>query len=265
MAIEVSERFGSRESTELDNPSVDLLFIIKGSDDDIAVKSAVLSAAPLIYDFLVRQSAHVKQIGPELWEGSVRYGRRKQQEDTGESSYQFETGGGTQHITQSLETVGSYAPSGEPVPFTMGAIGATADSVEGVDVTTPIYNFSETHYIPAELVTGAYKSALFFMTGRVNAGAFRGFNPGEVLFLGASGSKRGEQDWEITYRFAASPNVTGHSVGSIDNITKGGWHYLWCIYEDAEDSTSKRLFKRPRAAYVERVYPDGDFAQLGIG
>lgn len=36
---------------------------------------------------------------------------------------------------------------------------------------------------------------------------WRAFAAGEVLFLGASGSKRGEEEWEITYRFAASPNV----------------------------------------------------------
>ena len=32
-----------------------------------------------------------------------------------------------------------------------------------------------------------------------------GLAAGECLFLGASGSKRGEDDWEIAFRFAASP------------------------------------------------------------
>jgi len=72
MSIEVVERFGSRESTEGDSPSIDLLLIIRGSDDDVAVKVAALNNTPLVYDGLVRQSAHVKQIGPALWEGSVR-------------------------------------------------------------------------------------------------------------------------------------------------------------------------------------------------
>ena len=36
-------------------------------------------------------------------------------------------------------------------------------------------------------------------------------------------------------------------------------------YEDAEDTAAKALVKRPVAAYVERVYYDGDFSALGIG
>ena len=264
MAITVTEKFGSRETNEGESPSIDLLYTIKGSDDDIEVKANLLAASPVLYDGLVRQTAHIDQIGPLLWDGSVRYGERKRP-DTGESSFSFDTGGGTQHITQSLETLGSYAPPDKTPPDFQGAIGATGESVEGVDVTVPVYSFSETHYVAAENVTQAYKAALFALTGRVNVAPFRGFAAGEVLFLGASGSKRGEEDWEITFRFAASPNATGITVGEITGISKRGWDYLWVRYQDAEDTTAKALVKRPVAAYVERVYYDGDFSGLGIG
>ena len=264
MAVTVTEKFGSRPTNEGENPSIDLLYVIDGTDDDIEAKSNLLTASPILYDGLVRQSLHIEQIGPLLWDGSVRYGPRKRPE-TGESSFSFDTGGGTQHVTQSLETLGAYAPPGMTAPDFKGAIGATGENVEGVDVTVPVYNFSETHYLASELVTGAYKAALFALTGRINAAPFRGFAAGEVLFLGASGSKRGEEDWEITFRFAASPNVTGITVGDITGINKRGWDYLWVRYEDAEDATAKVLVKRPVAAYVERVYYDGDFSALGIG
>ena len=88
---------------------------------------------------------------------------------------------------------------------------------------------------------------------------------GECLFLGASGSKRGEEDWEITFRFAASPNRTGITVGDITGIAKKGWEYLWVRYADAEDAAAKALVKKPVAVYVEKVYEDGDFSGLGIG
>ena len=80
---------------------------------------------------------------------------------------------------------------------------------------------------------------------------------------GLPGSKRGTDDWEITYRFAASPNVTGLAVGPITGIAKKGWEYLWVRYADAEDEHV--LVKRPIAAYVEQVYELGNFAGLGIG
>jgi hypothetical protein len=178
--------------------------------------------------------------------------------------FQFDTGGGTQHITQSLVTMGAYAPPSRTAPYFGGAIGVTRDNVEGVDITVPVFNFSETHYIPAALITPAYQSVLFNLTGKVNNYAFRWFAEGECLFLGASGAQRGQDDWEITYRFAASPNRTGIIIGDIVGIVKKGWEYLWVRYEDAEDTGANALVKRPMAVYVEQVYDWADFSLLGI-
>jgi len=71
----------------------------------------------------------------------------------------------------------------------VSAIGVTDTGVEGVEIVVPVYNFSETHYLPDGQVTQGYKLTLFGLTGKVNNGSFRGFAAGEVLFLGASGSK----------------------------------------------------------------------------
>lgn len=259
MPVEVWEKFGSRESTAGDTPSIDLLYVIQGTSDDLVAKNALATASPVLYDGLRRSSWHVEQIGVDLWNGSVRYDKI----ETSESSFSFDTGGGSQHITQSLNTVGSYVADGQSPNF-YGAIGVTHDSVEGVDITVPIYNFSETHYFDPSLITGAYKATLFSLTGKVNGGAFRGFAAGEVLFLGASGSQRGADKWEITYRFAASPNVTNLQIGQINGVNKKGWEYLWVRYADSEDTNAKMLVKKPIAAYVEQVYPYGNFAALGI-
>lgn len=264
MPITVSEKWESRETTVGESPSVDLIYIVRGTDSDVAAKAALAATSPVLYDGLVRQSLHIERIAEDIWEGSVRYGEL-QPPETGDSTYQFDTGGGTQHITQSLQTVGRYAPPGKTAPNFQGAIGVTHDNVEGVDITVPVYNFSETHYIPTALVTLAYKAALFYLTGKVNDAPFRGFAPGEVLFLGASGSKRGQDDWEITFRFAASPNVTNLTIGNITGINKKGWEYLWVRYADDEDTAAKVLVKKPIAAYVEQVYQYGDFSGLGIG
>jgi hypothetical protein len=133
-----------------------------------------------------------------------------------------------------------------------------------VDITAPIFHFSETHYKNNSEVTQAYKLILFDLTGKVNDAAFKGFAIGEVLFLGASGSKTGTDNWEITYNFAASKNATDIDIGQITVTDKKGWEYLWIRYADAEDATAKRVVKRPIAAYVEKVYEEGDFSDLDI-
>jgi len=264
MAVEVYEKWDSRESTEGENASAELRYVIRGTDSDIAAKAALASAAPLLYDGLVRQSYQIERIGEDIWEGTVQFGRRKAPE-TGESVFQFDTGGGTQHITQSIQTVGRYAPPGKIAPDFYGAIGVTKDSVEGVDIVVPAYAFSEIHYLPTSAVTQSYKCTLAALTGKVNNSSFRGFAAGEVLFLGASGSKRGEEDWEITFRFQATPNVTGLQVGNITGINKKGWEYLWVRYDDEVDNSARTLVKRPAAVYVEQVYQYADFSLLGIG
>jgi hypothetical protein len=226
------------------------------------VRALVEATIPAIYAGLVFQNYRIAHQGSGLWEVSVRYGKLEPKEP-GESSFSFDTGGGTTHITQSLATVNSYAPAGETPPDFKGAIGVNNDSVEGTDITIPVYNFKETHYIPVALVTPAYKAILFYLTGKVNAAPFKGFAPGEVLFQGASGSQRGQEDWEITFSFAASPNAVGLTMGDITGIDKKGWEYLWVRYQDAEDEDV--LVKQPAAVYVEQVYPYGDFSLLGIG
>jgi hypothetical protein len=173
--------------------------------------------------------------------------------------------------------VGSYADSSIPsAPDFNGAIGVSNTNgnaeVQGVDITVPIYNFSETHYLTTEQVTPEYKGTLFQLTGKVNNAAFRGLQAGECLFLGASGTLHGTEtdtgatgDWEITFRFAASPNKTGITIGNITGIAKKGWEYLWVRYADVEDLDAIAMIKRPVAAYVEKVYDDADFSLLDIG
>lgn len=261
MAITVEEKWDSRE---VGTDSAERRFIVRGTDDGPTAKVALDSVIPVLYAGLAYQHSRVERIAEEIWEGTVRYGQIERPE-TGDSSYQFDTGGGTQHITHSRQTVARYAPAGETAPDFKGAIGVTEDSVEGVDIAFPTYNFSETHYIADTAVTGAYKATLFSLTGTVNDAPFKGFAAGEVLFLGASGSKRGQEDWEITFRFAASPNAINLTVGEMTGIAKKGWEYLWVRYADDVDDVASELVKRPTAVYVEQVYPTGNFAGLGIG
>ena len=264
MPVTVQERYGRRVSDQ----SAELLYLVRGTADAGAARTALLTDAPTTYESLPRDDAEVEELeGLDAYLGTVRYASPDgQAPETGESSFSFDTSGGSQHITQSLSTVGSHAPPGKTAPNFGGAIGVTQDNVEGVDITVPVYTFSETHYLPNSTVTNTYKGTLFNLTGKVNTGAFKGLDGGECLFLGASGSRReSEDDWEITFRFAGSPNKVGLTIGDIVGVNKKGWEYLWVRYQDTEDAAAKMLIKKPIAAFVEKVYDEADFADLGIG
>lgn len=132
-------------------------------------------------------------------------------------------------------------------------------------MTIPVFNFSESYSVDALNVTQPFKYNIFQLTGKVNGAPYKGFGKGEVLFLGATGSRRGYEKWRITYKFAASPNVVNMAIGGATDfvVTKEGWEYLWVRFD--EHVNQHRLIKIPTAYYVERVYPYGNLASLGIG
>ena len=270
MPLTLTEKLDSRKWNTGDNASVEMVYILTGTSDDLTAKMLIENSTAENYNGLVRQSINLEPEWVDTthsdgrWIATIRYGVRPPVE-VGESSFSFDTGGGTQHITQAISTIHRYAPAGKTAPDFKGAVGVTHDNVEGVDITVPVYQFAETHYLPDSVVTPAYKGTLFWLTGKVNNAAFKGTAAGECLFLGASGSKRGAEDWEISYRFAASPNRTGITVGDIGGISKKGWEYMWVRYADAEDAAAKAIVKKPVAVYIEKVYEEGGFGGLGIG
>jgi len=280
MAFTVIERDTSRTITSGTKPTVELRYVVRGvgtdpaKEDDQEALEALEATAPPTFLGLLRQDVRLEPISitdvsESIWDGEVSYaaanvGGDPPQPEMGMSVFTFDTGGGMQRITQSRATVGVFPESGTTAPDFKGAIGVTADSVEGVDIVVPVYQFTETHVLPDTTVSDAYKHTLMIMTGTTNSAPFRGFSTGEVLFLGAAGSKRADGDWEITFRFAGSFNETGITVGSIIGINKNGWDYLWVRYEDKDDMGAQSIVKQPTAAYVERVYRVTSFASLGI-
>lgn len=264
MTATISESYVSRPfNVGIKSSSRELVYDIVGTHDESAVQTLILSTAPAVYNGLILDSVEAEPIytnstnSTGLWKGYARY-------LVPEIEYTFDTGGGTQTITQSYETMASHVLGGGLAPNFDGAIGVSEDRVEGVSVTIPKFDFTETHIWDASNVTSTYTTALQNLTGCWNVATWRQYAAGTVLFLGATGSNRGSGQWSITYRFSFSPNVTGLMIGGIGPISKQGWDYLWVRYADFEDASAYSLVKRPIAVYVERVLLPGDFTTLLI-
>jgi len=261
MPITVEQKW---QGAQVDNETITSEYVVSGTTDEFAAQAALDAYAAVLVGALVKQNARITgRISEDKWDGEVSWGKIEPPQ-TGESVLSFDTSGGQAHITQSLGTV-AYAPFGQIPPDFHGAIGVTENSVEGVDIPYGGFNFSYTHYFDPALITNAYLLTLAALSYHVNNAPFKGFAAGEVLYLYATGSQRGQDQWEISYKFSASPNAVGLSIGNITGIAKGGHQYLWARYQDVEDTTAKRLVKRPIAAYVEQVYQYGNLALLGIG
>lgn len=221
------------------------------------------------------ESYSVSYLGDDAWQLTVDYVKDGVEDGTDplKRSRSFDTTGGTQHITQAYPVgSGNTLDFERRFPSTAtnmsGAIGVDDNGVNGVDIVVPQLQWQESYDVPNAYVTAAYIRSVASITGTVNAAAFRGFQAGEVLFVGCTGSQewdtqKGDGPWSLSYRFVASPNVTGQTIGSITGVAKGGHDYLWVRYESAVSGSD--LMKRPKAVYVSKVYKDGDFSLLGIG
>ena len=277
MATRVEEAYSERdqtinakgEVTEIEIPYL----VFEAADEDAALAAARTKAASRTVSGMVLDEVEVtERVNKDTWKVKAIYKDEdsddpdEPDEDEETTSFAFDTGGGTMHRNQSIKTV-SKVPN--DAPDFNGAIEVDNEgNVNGVDVTMPVLNFTETHTMNGSRVTTSYKKTVAALTGTVNSSGFRGFSAGEVLFLGASGTKRPKRPnapWEITFRFAVSPNQSSLQVGKLKVSNKRGWDYLWVRYADKVAENRKNVIKEPVAAYVEQVYPTGDFGNLGLG
>ncbi len=259
MAASISESYTSRGFTLGQQAGRELVYMIYDAVDEDDAAVILNATAPTTYQGLTIESLSAEPQGNDIWKGYARYVK------IDDTEYTFDTGGGQARITQSLQTINSYAPTGFIAPDYQGAIGVSGDRVEGADIPSRNYQFTETHRFPDGSINSTFRGYLFQLTGRYNNALFRDFAAGECLLVGVSGSKRGDEQWSLTFRFTCQPNVTGQAIGDITGIDKLGWEYLWVQYADFEDSLAYVLVKRPIAAYVERVIEPGNFTLLGIG
>lgn len=263
-----------------------------GTDDDVAVHADANTRISTLEPYwnypgtsvnLRAESYSISYLGDKAWQVTVSYEKIGADDDAQSEpkrrARSFDTSGGTTHITQ-CQAIGSGATLDFEKRFPdgatnmSGAIGVTEDSVAGVDIVIPALNWTEVYDVPNKYVTSAYIKLVAGLTGTVNNGTFRTFQAGEVLFLGCSGShewdeEKGNGPWSLSYKFVASPNagpgqtIPALSIGGITDITKKGHEYLWIRYQSKVDSDS--LLQHPVGVYVNKVYRETNFSQLGIG
>lgn len=263
-------------------------YIIWDATSDADAMDALIAAAPTTYDGLPALNYEVEPSDRDgLWNGRVTYGKRRVSPPTvvdpaDPTLVSFDTGGQQVHVTNSVEKIASYtaeAGSSAAAPDVGLAVGVTDSGIEGVDVIVPAYTYEITKGFAAATVDGTYRGTLMSLTGKVNSDTFDGMAAGQVLFLGARGSRRGtgaDDSWEITFRFSVQVNKTNFNLKLWDKETqafvdttipsKKGWEYLWTYSEPClvpfGDGT--RIEIRPTYAYIDQVFETAAFSALGL-
>ena len=233
---------------------------------DEAAYIYALNSTPMIQTHpvtgtLYRQTVDMSPQGGGIYYFRVPYGKTKK--ESGNYTLSFDTTGGTLHITQAKESIAKY-PDVAATPPSHGVIGVHEEEIDGTDIIIPALKMSVDFEHPMGIITAARIKDLARWTGRTNSTPFFGFDPGEVLFLGATGSEGTDQPTSAQYQFAMSENLANQVIGGIAVSSKKGWEIAHMTYvSDVEDD---RPIMRVEFVYVERVYDTFDMAAaLGFG
>ena len=184
-----------------------------------------------------------------------------------EAQMSFDCGGGTKHVTHAITQEQRFP---EKIKGTFAAIGWNGKSgadmeISGVDIPTAQLRETYTIGIPLNELTVQYKRMLAGLVGCVNAKSFKGWDSGEVMFLGASYSApvSGATMATVTFNFSIQPNeadvsFAGQSIGDVV-----GWDYVWARSAASIDDDGVPTTKVD-SVYVAQVCKYADFNKLGL-
>ena len=249
-------------------PSETHKYKLSGISDKNSALAYAMSGTPAIsatlFGVLYKQDIQLTRAAYNQWDVTVPYTRTSG--STGDWSWDFDTTGGTVHITNAKQEVSRYPTT--TAPDQKGAISVDGTEVKGTDIVIPAMKLNVQFKHPQGVVTLPYAKFLAGITGTVNSDPFLSFAAGEVLFLGARGADGSTSDATINYSFAMSQNVSGLTIGSIAGIAKKGWEIAWIRYEDTV-TTADGKDQPTRVAkfvYVDRVYEEVNHAAaFGFG
>lgn len=203
-------------------------------------------------------------------EGAVEKADRTAPE-TGESEFSFSIA--VQPVRVFIPPQGGsitvYGPpavpeEGYPTVQLIGETGEPEESAEGVEIFEPTYDFSERHFIAADIVDSDYIATLKSLVGKVNNAPFKGHAAGEVLAVGVEGTQRkARADWELSFSWKVRENQTDIVVGDV-TYSKQGWQYVWPMA--ARKVVVKRNYFERVISFicVSDVYRKADFAAFGL-
>lgn len=270
MAFEIILLLKSGDGEAYDNPRRELLYLARGGENDTESGAVVAAytAAPGTFEGLDKLGASVESLGGYMWHVTISYAPAsvrvpQRPGPTDPARTRIETTGATRTIRTSLSTVHKAKIAGTPNADFKGLINVDENGAQGVEIVVPQWRETTTKTYTDAQVTPTFKQVIYGLNGKVNNAVYRGFQPGEVLFLGADLDQRpAEGLWDVTYRFAMNPNLTGIEIGEIEVFDAKGWEYVWTRTVETDDGAG--ITRKPTHAFVEQVYEPGDLSLLGV-
>lgn len=228
-----------------------LKFLVFAAADETEVLAAATAADGVPTEYMsisLTKLNIVSRLTEDIWEIEAVYAP----EDSGTGGgggdddvddFSFGVSTETKNVVESFNT--KKYPTDAPDP------ASGINDGKGVDIMMPAMTFTVT-----KTRTSCDPSDIAATVGSVNSNSFHGFAAGEVLQIGASGSKTGSAKWRVGKTFAVRKNESGKKVGTVTGIEAKGWEYVWTKTGEKLNSDTGKPEKTVLGVYVEQVYPE---------
>lgn len=276
MPVTIKEHRDSPKVTDGENPTAERTYNIIGAESFSDAMIALLIEAEATYDvygdgsvILKRGERSIQPNGDDdVWLGTVQYAKTQKQPkplqpETGSPLTSFSTGGGTEKRYTFIGTESNYGISPYLSEDFKGAINATRDGVQGVDVPSSNFRWTEQWVFDSGSMTPDQIIAFEYVTASINDAPFRLYADSEVLCRNISADQRADGTWLVKFEFELSRNDDNIEIAGTSGIEKRGWDYLWVNFTEAQGD--KQVIRRPKSAHVGAVLYYTDFSLLGIG
>lgn len=216
----------------------------------------------------------VKSYGSGIFEVQAEYEQsvsdRSGRKRIGDRTWLFDTTGGRESVIHG-ELVNAVSPDPAKKAPDPGSLinwnGKHGDrfQVNGTSKIVASLRESCVAVFKSSDMTAAFRRTIMELTGCVNGSVFHGWQPGEMLFLGASSASpfrnnNGVMLVEVTFRFAIKSNISSLDYAGVNLGKAGGWDIPWCITDPTVAGISPSIV----GVYLSSIYKKGDFSRLKL-
>lgn len=273
MSLTIHEYKESRSySEDGKTKTLERVYIIEGSDNPEAVevrtKGPQLDAIHPTMCYMKVSNRRLEPLTIGGDKGAVKLTVTYQYESrpgTGEGSFEWDIGTETEHITRAKsQTHYPGVPQADVGEFVNSAYDG---SVGGTDVYRSREIYTVVRTLPDEVFSLSFRNTLRGVVGKVNNAAWKDFEAGEVLFLGAAARKETGKPWVLTYRFLISKNSIEQFstvLGPTGNIHKKGWQLIWFRNVAKPNVPDQKNPELIHSVHLATLYDEADFTVLEL-
>ena len=252
--------------------STEMSFFVFGAATEVEAVNAAYTNAPSEYEGIPKTSAEVtERLTEDAWKVNIAYGNSGSATvatEGGEVSVSFDCGGGTRHITNAISQKCLWRKEGVPFRDAKNLIGWNGKTgvdavVSGVDVpfAQPRESYTKTMKIP---LPTKQKRVMASYVGWVNREKWKGWEKGEVMFLGCTYSGIENKKAQVTFNFAIQVNENNVKIDDeVPPIKKEGHVFIWTQQRTVIKNGEPKI--EVIAVYASQIAGYVNFSVFGLG